>query len=284
MGRKPTARNGDAEEPLDLIEPLEDQDPPDDEGEADEDDEAEEGEFSEDDEEAGEGDGADDGQAETIVTFEDEPDKEAGEEGDDGGPVIRRIRERNKELARENLELRKAASAAAPVEDLGPKPTIAGFDYDEAAFEEALDEWKERKAKTEQAKVAQEAENERANREWQQDMVTYAARRDALALPDFEDSAEACKSMLNLAQQAVIVKAARDPAALVYALGRSDGRLAELAKIQDPIKFAAAIARMEGGTQSGQTAQGTASRPAPQGQQPDAREPRQAIGEAGSRS
>jgi hypothetical protein len=51
---------------------------------------------------------------------------------------------------------------------------------------------------------------------------------------------------LDMVQQAVIVKAAADPALFLYALGKSEAKRAELAKIQDPIKLAAAVARMEG--------------------------------------
>jgi hypothetical protein len=49
-----------------------------------------------------------------------------------------------------------------------------------------------------------------------------------------------------MVQQAVIVKAAADPALFLYALGKSEAKRSELAKIQDPIKLAAAVARMEG--------------------------------------
>jgi hypothetical protein len=49
-----------------------------------------------------------------------------------------------------------------------------------------------------------------------------------------------------MVQQAVVVKAAVDPALFLYALGKSEAKRSELAKIQDPIKLAAAVARMEG--------------------------------------
>jgi hypothetical protein len=197
----------------------------------------------------GEGEGeeppADEGEGETVIGFGDEDD------GDDSGEadntVIRRIRDRNKDLARENAELRRAAAQAAPKIELGPKPTLAQFDYDEDEYETALDAWKDRKARVETSEAEQTAQAEQANREWQGDLASFQAKRAALALDDFDEAIEPVKAVLSLAQQAVIVKAAQDSAAFSYALGRSDVRLAELAKIQDPIKFAAAVARMEGG-------------------------------------
>jgi hypothetical protein len=47
-------------------------------------------------------------------------------------------------------------------------------------------------------------------------------------------------------QQAVALQAASDPAALVVALARSPAKLAELAKIDNPWKLSAAIAKLEG--------------------------------------
>src|SRR5436190_14117042 len=184
----------------------------------------------------------DEGEEETVVGFDDEPEAE----GADDTPVIRWMRERVKELNRENAELRKG-TVERQVQELGPKPTLADLDYDEDKYDAALDEWKERKRTIEEVETSREAQTRAVEREWQQDLQGYQAKRDALAVPDFEDAAEIVKSALSFPQQAVLIKAAHDPAAFVYGLARSDARLAELAKINDPIKLAATIARMEGG-------------------------------------
>jgi hypothetical protein len=65
-------------------------------------------------------------------------------------------------------------------------------------------------------------------------------------LDDRDDMIDTATSALDMVQQAVVVKAAADPALFLYALGKSEAKRAELAKIQDPIKLAAAVARMEG--------------------------------------
>ena len=189
-----------------------------------------------------EGDEEDEGDEETVVGFEDEA--EAGSEDDT--PVIRRMRERLKVLNRENQELRKGDTQRQEA-DLGPKPTLQDCDYDEDEYDRRRDEWLAKKQRLETTTQSREREAQAAEREWAQDMDAYASKRDALALPDFEDAAETVKDALSIAQQAVIIKAANNPAAFVYGLSRSDARLAELAKIRDPLKFAAAVARMEGG-------------------------------------
>jgi hypothetical protein len=155
------------------------------------------------------------------------------------------MRDRLKELDRENAELRRAQPT--PEVELGAKPTLDSCDYDEAEFERQLDAYKERERKVIDTRKAQGEQAEAAQREWQSDLQVYERQREELKLPDFEDATAVIQATLSLAQQAVIVKAASRPAAFVYALAKSDTRLSELAKIQDPIKFAAAIARMEGG-------------------------------------
>jgi hypothetical protein len=231
----------DEDDTLELTEDMKLKPPPEDDGESGDDDE---GEFpEEDDKEPGEKDKAEDeGEEETVIHFADEDEPE----GPDDTPVIRRLRDRVKELGRENQELRKGETQKEQ-QELGAKPMLRDFDYDEDKHDAALEAWHDKKRQFEQGAAARDAETKAAEREWQRDMETYAAKRDALAMPDFEDAAEIVKSSLNIAQQATIIKAANNPAAFVYGLAHSDSRLAEIAKVHDPIKLAAVIARMEGG-------------------------------------
>lgn len=181
------------------------------------------------------------GDEETEIGFADDTEAKEGDSS-----VIRRLRERAKDLARENAELRKA-QPAAPAEDPGPKPTFSECGYDEEKYEAAIDGWKAKTARIDADKAERHRQAEAAERDWQRDLEGYEQRRQALGKTDFEEAAETVKANLNLMQQAVIIKAANDSATFIYALSRSDERLAELAKIQDPVKLAAAVARMEGG-------------------------------------
>lgn len=151
------------------------------------------------------------------------------------------IRKRDEELA----TLRRAQPAPQPI-DPGPKPTLEGCDYDGDKFEAALDTWKDRKQQAEQgATQAQQAQRAEADR-FQQRLQVYGSGKEALKVKDFDVAESAVTSTLSTMQQAVALKAAAEPAKLIYALGRHTAKLAELAKVADPIEFAVAIVKLEG--------------------------------------
>jgi hypothetical protein len=191
----------------------------------------------------------DEGEEEVSIGFEDEPEEES--DSPDDSPTIKRIRERNREvnkrnreLERELAELRAGSVQAKPA--LGPKPTLESCDWDEEKFEAALDTWKseqaEAQAQTERAEEGKRKVLESYNR----DLEAYKTRQRSLGVADYEEAEAVVVGALNLEQQAVALQAANDPAALVYALSKSPAKLSELAKIDNPWKLAAAIARMEG--------------------------------------
>lgn len=184
---------------------------------------------------------ASDDDDELEIVFGDEAAPASGERD---SSVIRElraaIRERDKALA----EARKAA--APKVIDPGPKPTLEACGYDEETFEAALDTWKDAKAKAAQAESEAEAVQRRAAEQWQADLSTYQAQKIALKVPDFDDAQAAVETAMTPAQQAVIVKASGNSAQMIYALGKRPDRLETLSKIDDPIKLAAEIARLEG--------------------------------------
>lgn len=180
---------------------------------------------------------------EVEIAFEGEEAATGGEAEPDNA-TIRRMRDELREVKREAAELRKQ-NAPKPIE-VGPRPALADFEYDEDAHAEAVEAWTERKRAVEQQQSAAEQEREQAQREWEQDLTAYQAKKGALGVADFDEVEGRVKDVLSLAQQSVLVKAANDPAVFLYAVGRSEPKMAELAKIKDPFKFAAAVARMEG--------------------------------------
>lgn len=194
-----------------------------------------------------EGASEDGDEEETFIGFGDEDEEESSE---DDTPTIKRLRERNREQTRllrererEIADLRQ--SSAKPVE-LGPKPTLESCDWDEEKFEASLDEWKAKKADADtQAEKAGE-QTRKVMESYSRDLEAYTARKATIGVPDYEDAESAVVAVLSIEQQTVALQAAKDPAALVVALGRSPERLAELAKIDNPWKLAAEIARMEG--------------------------------------
>jgi hypothetical protein len=176
----------------------------------------------------------------TVVAFEGEEPAEPEPENSTVRQMRKALREKDRELA----ELRKQ-SAPKPIE-VGEKPTLAGCEFDEEAYETQLDEWKDRKAAAERQEQTQAEQNRAANEAWQADLGAYEQKKAALAFDDRDDAIDTATSVLDMVQQAVVVKAAADPALFLYALGKSEAKRTELAKIQDPIKLAAAVARIEG--------------------------------------
>jgi hypothetical protein len=176
---------------------------------------------------------------ETVVAFEGE-EPEAEPENSTVRQMRKALREKDRELA----ELRKTA-APKPIE-VGEKPTLAGCDFDDERFEQELDAWKDRKAAADRQQETQAEQNRKANEEWQQDLSAFEQKKGALQFPDRDETIDTAIGSLDLVQQAVVIKAASDPSIFLYALGKSETKRAELAKIQDPIKLAAAVARMEG--------------------------------------
>lgn len=179
---------------------------------------------------------------EEIVTF---GDGDSPAPGDADTNLVRHLRAQLSEKEKELKQLRKAPPVAAPIE-VGEKPTLAGMDYDEEAFETALDQWKERKAKADaQAREVEQAQRQQTEA-WNNELKAHAEKRAALKFRDAQEAEDVVVATLSDVQQVVLVKAAENSALVAYALGKNPGKLAEISKITDPLKLAAAIARLEG--------------------------------------
>lgn len=179
---------------------------------------------------------------EEVVSFEGEDAPSSGEP--DTG-LVKHLREELRRVARERDDLRKVAPQQQPIE-VGEKPTLAGCDYDEEAYEAELDQWKGRKAAAErQVEEAQKTQRQAAEA-WNQELQGHHEKKAALKFRDVQEAEDVALASLNDVQQAVIVKAAANSAMVIYALGKHPAKLAELSKITDPIKLAVAVSKLEG--------------------------------------
>ncbi len=182
----------------------------------------------------------DEGEDELEISFGDE----AAPASESDTPLIKHLRTQLRERSKELEEARK--SVPAQQIEVGEKPTLASCDYDEEAFEQELEEWKSRKAKAE-AVHADAGRAEREAREaWERELQGYREKRAALKFADVEEVEDVATAALNQVQQAVIVKVAENPALVLYSLGKYPTRLAEISQITDPLKMAAAVAKLEG--------------------------------------
>lgn len=174
------------------------------------------------------------------ITIEGEEAPKPGADSDLVRKLRAEIKERDQRL--------KGYEQPKPV-TVGPKPKLEDFEYDEAKYDDALLAWNTESAKAKDAEKAEQTQRETANRSWQQDLQAFENGKSDLGVKDFDASEEAVVSTMSQVQQAVIVKAASTPQAaakIVYALGKHPDRLKALAAIEDPIKLAVAIAKLEG--------------------------------------
>ena len=187
-----------------------------------------------------------------VVLIEGEsPPQEEEEEVAEAPKWVKELRKTHKDVVRKNRELEEKLKSLekpkveAPIE-LGAKPTLREFDYDDEKFEAAIEAWHDRKLKV----SAQEAEKTKQNKAtqdaWNAKVEAYNKARTALKVKDYDEVAANAGEVLNATQQGIIVAGSENPALVVYALGKNPKKAAELSKIQDPVQFAFAIAKLEG--------------------------------------
>lgn len=159
---------------------------------------------------------------------------------------LRKSYREEKKRSRELEErLRSLESVNNPPKTLGKEPEIEDFDYDTDQFKAAWKTWNERRAEIEaESRKLKEAEEAKAN-EWKATLDNYEKQKQATQAEDMDDAEDAVKSILNTTQQGIILHASDNPASVVLEIGRNERKAIELASITDPIKFAAAIAKLE---------------------------------------
>lgn len=162
---------------------------------------------------------------------------------------VRELRKANREKERRIRELEAKLQTTTQTENkpvaLGPKPKLEEFDYDADRFEQALDAWHERKRQhdleTERVRQAEQQQQQA----WQAKLEGYSKAKAELKVRDYEDAEAIAQEVFNVTQQGVILQGADNPALVIYALGKNPKKAADLAKINDPVKFAFAVAKLE---------------------------------------
>lgn len=193
----------------------------------------------------GEGDSEDDDDEVVVSIGEEAPPPEEQQQAPEW---VRELRKQHRELQRKNRELeaklQTTQTETKPVA-LGKKPTLDDYDYDAEKFEAALTDWYERKkqadSELERARQAEEAQKQ----SWQEKLNSYSKAKAGLKVRDFEDAEATVSELFNVTQQGVVLQGADNPALVIYALGKNQKKAAELAKIDDPVKFAFAVAKLE---------------------------------------
>lgn len=185
-----------------------------------------------------------DNQEEQQQEEDDEEEIGFGDDDEKESPNFRELRnlvkERDRELAIARKRLAELDKPAAPV-DVGERPTREQFDWDDEAYDKAIDEWNERRL---QAKQQAEQPND-LQEEAKQDVQKLTTGLTTLSYADAQEVTQSATEALTAEQQFVIASAAKEPAKLLYALGKNPDRLKALLDIRNPVKFIAEVARME---------------------------------------
>lgn len=164
---------------------------------------------------------------------------------------VKDLRKRQRELERENRDLKAKVTAVSGVEKLPPalgkKPQLDddGIDYDSEKYEKALDEWYEKKREVDALESEKKTEQENQQKLWQQKLDAYGEAKSSLKVADFDDAEEVLTSTLSNTQQGIIVAGCDNPALVAYAIGKNPKKAQELSSIKDPVQFAFAIAKLE---------------------------------------
>lgn len=164
--------------------------------------------------------------------------------GENSG-LVKQLRAQLREKSERLAAIERGQQQPQKVE-VGEKPTLEACDYDEAKFETELDAWKERKAQADRAQEEAGKQSEAVQARFAEKLQTFATGKTALGVRDFEAAEEMVVNGLSQVQQAIVIKAAENSAAVIYALGKHPAKLATLAAIDDPIEFTAAIVKLEG--------------------------------------
>ena len=165
---------------------------------------------------------------------------------------IKQWRKDFKELARQKKELEERVKILeTPIQhhDIQPvqltKPTLEGCDYDVDLYESLLLNWNEIERKKQAQQIEQQRQQEQQQADWASRLNGYNQAKLTLKVPDFDDSEEQVIQNLNVNQQGLILKYAKEAHKIIYALGKSPEKLKELAAITDPIAFALSLADIE---------------------------------------
>src|SRR5574343_198230 len=191
-----------------------------------------------------EGSSGEDQDDDAFVGFADEDEGDEVEQT----PLVKRLREQNRQLSRQLHSQSKQASPANddPEPQIGDEPgDIEEFGYDGDRYRDAWRKHNEAVKAHADWKLRQD-ERKRAGEQAAQDRQRQVEmQKNALGIADFDQRAQVVKDRLSETQVAILLEGADNAAALIAALGKSDVKLDQLASETNLTKFAAMIGRLE---------------------------------------
>lgn len=170
----------------------------------------------------------------------------------DGQPApqwVKELRKGFKETQKENRELRRqleeiqsrpaGQQPQQQADVIPPKPTLESCEYDEAAFEQAMTDWHEKKSRAEQQKQQKERQQQEYQLRFQQRVEAHKQRAAKFPMKDYQEMEAIVLSELPPVQQEIIIHCADEGSELIaYGLGKSQQLRQRVAAETDPIRAA----------------------------------------------
>jgi hypothetical protein len=180
-----------------------------------------------------------------VITIDGEEEPE--EDSTPAPAWVSELRKNHREAKKriKELETQLDATTSSKLPTLGPKPRLEDCDYDEEKYESELSGWYERKARLDDEEKRIENEQKAQQDAWNQKVQNYESAKNTLKIKGFDEAEDLVKSLFSTTQQGAIIQGAKDPAALIWAIGSNPGRAQALATITDPVEFIFAVADLQ---------------------------------------
>lgn len=171
---------------------------------------------------------------------------------DDAPNWAKQLRQRQKELARENRQLKTQQQQAAQYEpevfnDQFPELEDPDVEFDPAKLKAKVLNWTEKKAKFETSQSSKKAEFEQMQTRYSERLTDYQSKKVTLQkqFNDYDKAEAAVISEVPRDVQNAILLYAEDPSLIVLAAGRNKEVRDKLTKLQnDPVALGVEIGRL----------------------------------------
>lgn len=154
-------------------------------------------------------------------------------------------REKDKELRELRRQLEQVQSRTAEQQPqqqsdaIPPKPTLESCEYDEAAFEQAMTDWHEKKSRAEQQMQQKERQQQEYQQRFQQRVEAHKQRAAKLPVKDYQEMEEIVRAEVPDLHKEILIHCADEGSELIaYGLGKSQQLRQRVAAETDPIRAA----------------------------------------------
>jgi hypothetical protein len=183
---------------------------------------------------------------EVVVTIGDEEPEEKEEAPD----WVKDLRKEHREMKKENKQLKKqleTVNTPVKAKDPGREPDIGDpdIDFDPDKFKTAWRDWNAKKQAYETELEAEESRKKQEEEDWKKTLESHQDKKAELKFPGMDDAESVVADLMSVTQQAMILQGADNSALVIYALGKNPKKAKELASINDPVKFAFTVAKLE---------------------------------------